>query len=55
MPVPAHRRSTTRGRNRRSHDALKTKSIGVCKSCNAPVMPHRACPTCGSYKNRSVK
>ncbi|MBI2474896.1 50S ribosomal protein L32 [Candidatus Uhrbacteria bacterium] len=50
MPVPAHRKSTTRGRNRRSHDALKSIATGVCKSCNAPKLPHHACQSCGVYK-----
>lgn len=27
----------------------------TCKSCNAPVLPHRACAKCGAYGSRTVK
>ncbi|MEK7634353.1 MAG: 50S ribosomal protein L32 [Patescibacteria group bacterium] len=40
---------------RRSHLALKPSQIYVCSNCKAPVMPHRICITCGSYKGKIVK
>ncbi|MBM5789646.1 50S ribosomal protein L32 [Candidatus Parcubacteria bacterium] len=50
MPVPARRRSESAGKRRRAHNALKPQVTGVCKSCNAPKLPHRACASCGTYK-----
>jgi large subunit ribosomal protein L32 len=28
--------------------------MAVCPSCGAPMIPHRACPSCGMYKGRQV-
>ncbi len=40
---------------RRAHDALQAPQTVSCKNCGEPVMPHRACPSCGQYKGRLVK
>ena len=40
---------------RRAHDALTPPQTVSCKNCGEPVMPHRACPSCGQYKGRLVK
>jgi large subunit ribosomal protein L32 len=46
----------TRGhtRNRRSHHALKTKTLSACPNCGAFIKGHTACATCGFYKGRQV-
>jgi large subunit ribosomal protein L32 len=54
MAVPKRRQSRTRGKKRRSHDALALASPVTCPECGEPRMPHRACPACGSYKGREV-
>lgn len=44
-------------RNRRSHHALKTKTLSLCKEpgCEGIYMQaHRVCPGCGIYKGRQV-
>ena len=53
VPMKHHTKSKV-GR-RRSHLALKPSQIYVCSNCKAPVMPHRICITCGSYKGKIVK
>lgn len=54
MGVPK-KHKTRSGRNqRRSHHALKAKSLAVCKNCESPVMPHLPCKNCGFYKGRKV-
>jgi large subunit ribosomal protein L32 len=53
VPVKHHTKSKV-GR-RRSHLALKPSQIAVCPSCQSPVMPHRMCANCGSYKGSVVK
>ena len=40
--------------NRRSHHALKTPAVAVCKNCGAEHRPHHMCLSCGFYKGRVV-
>lgn len=54
MAVPKQRTSRSRRDRRRSHDALKPKSIVQCNNCGEMRLPHRACPNCGYYKGREV-
>ena len=55
MPLPSFRNSRSKVRRRRSHHALKAMATTTCPKCEAILVPHRACPKCGWYKNRSVK
>ncbi|MCK9230649.1 MAG: 50S ribosomal protein L32 [Syntrophales bacterium] len=54
MPNPVKRHSKSRRNKRRSHDALTVPSIGLCPQCSEPKLPHRVCPSCGSYKGREI-
>ncbi len=55
MPNPKRRHSKTRGRKRRTHDALSTVPAGLCPQCNEAKPPHRVCANCGYYKGRQVR
>lgn len=55
MPNPKRRHSKTRGRKRRTHDALTAVSAGVCPQCRESKAPHRVCSHCGFYKGRQVR
>ena len=52
--VPAHHNSKSKSRRRRANQALKPENIGVCSSCQAPRLPHKACIQCGAY-NAAMK
>lgn len=40
--------------NRRSHHALKARSLAVCKDCNSPKLKHAACMVCGKYNGKVI-
>jgi large subunit ribosomal protein L32 len=52
MAVPKRRQSTTRRDKRRSHDAITLPNTVLCPQCGEPKLPHRVCPSCGTYKGR---
>ncbi|MBI2052516.1 MAG: 50S ribosomal protein L32 [Candidatus Sungbacteria bacterium] len=54
MGVPRHRRTKSKQGQRRSHLALKKKSLSSCAKCGVGILPHMVCYNCGSYKGRQV-
>jgi len=54
MAVPKKRTSSQRRDSRRAHDAIAAPSLNECPQCHSPRLPHRVCPTCGTYKGREV-
>ena len=54
MPVPAKRRSSSKGRRNRSHEALEKVNLIKCPKCGKAIQPHHACLFCGTYKNKEV-
>ena len=40
--------------NRRSHHALKSPSVTLCKDCGNPKSKHVVCGNCGKYKGKVV-
>ncbi|NLM37818.1 MAG: 50S ribosomal protein L32 [Firmicutes bacterium] len=54
MANPRRRHTNTRGRLRRTHWKLDLVSLSRCDQCQAPRLPHHACPSCGSYRGRKV-
>lgn len=53
MAVPKKKISKSRKGMRRSHDAITPPNVILC-ACGEPTLPHRVCPSCGSYKGRQV-
>ena len=54
MAVPKKRTSSTRRDKRRAqHKAAKAR-LNSCPRCHSPRLPHRVCPTCGTYQGREV-
>jgi large subunit ribosomal protein L32 len=54
MAVPKKKTSKSRKNMRRAHDFLTVQSVSSCPQCKSPKLPHRACPTCGTYKGKEV-
>jgi large subunit ribosomal protein L32 len=54
MPVPKRKTSKSRKKKRRTHWKLDERGLAKCPKCNEFVIPHRACPHCGYYKDAKV-
>lgn len=54
MPNPKSRHSKARRDKRRANWKLVPISIGTCPECKEPSMPHRVCPSCGSYHGKKI-
>jgi large subunit ribosomal protein L32 len=54
MPVPKRKTSHSKKNKRRAHDSLTAPSTIACPECGEPMVRHRACPQCGTYRGRQV-
>lgn len=54
MANPKRRHSKARRDRRRAHDFLPRPATSSCAECGEVKLPHRACPSCGSYRGREV-
>jgi large subunit ribosomal protein L32 len=54
MPVPKRKTSKSKRDMRRSHHHLRVATISFCPQCHEPVLPHRVCMNCGTYKGKTV-
>lgn len=55
MGVPKRKKSRSRTRMRKAHQALPGLQTVACPNCGEPSLPHRMCTHCGQYHGRSVK
>lgn len=54
MAVPKKRTSSARRDKRRAQHKAPKASVSRCPRCHSPRLPHRVCPTCGTYAGREV-
>lgn len=55
MPaVPKRKLSKARGRKRHSHWKLEAPRLVTCPDCDAAMLPHQVCPSCGKYRGVQV-
>lgn len=52
--LPKRKTAKARKNKRRSHHALSAPTLVECPQCHSPKLPHRVCPTCGSYAGRDA-
>jgi large subunit ribosomal protein L32 len=56
VAVPKRRKSRSKRNMRRAqHDKVVAPNLVPCPNCGEPLVPHRACASCGHYKGREVK
>jgi large subunit ribosomal protein L32 len=54
MAVPKKRTSSARRDKRRANHRAEKARPSRCPRCHSPRLPHRVCPTCGTYAGREV-
>lgn len=54
MAVPKKRTSSQRRDKRRATHKVSAPRLNRCPQCHSPRLPHRVCPTCGTYAGREV-
>lgn len=54
-PLPKRRHSTRRGGQREAAIKVKLNNLEPCPRCKALKKPHRVCPSCGFYKDLSMR
>jgi len=50
MSVPKKRKTSSKTKKGRSHQALKKINLATCPQCKKAVKKHIACSLCGTYK-----
>jgi large subunit ribosomal protein L32 len=54
MPVPKRKRSRARRDSRFADKGITAQTVSGCKNCQAPVLSHQICLSCGFYKGAKV-
>jgi len=54
MALPKRKKSKSRRDMRRAHQKLAAPNLSTCPQCQEFKLPHRACPSCGTYRGRNV-
>jgi large subunit ribosomal protein L32 len=54
MAVPKKKVSKQRKRKRRTHHKAEVPTLVSCPKCGDPKLPHRVCPSCGTYNGQQV-
>ena len=54
MAVPKKKQGRARTRKRRAQHKAARPRLNECPRCHSQRLPHRVCPTCGTYAGREV-
>ncbi|MBW2602939.1 MAG: 50S ribosomal protein L32 [Deltaproteobacteria bacterium] len=54
MPVPKRKKSKSKRDKRRTHQKISGPNLTSCPQCGDSRLQHHACPSCGTYKGRTV-
>ncbi len=54
MAVPKRKKSKSKRNKRRTHQKVAVPNLTRCPQCGEARLPHHACPSCGTYKGRTI-
>ena len=54
MAVPKRKTSKSQRDKRRANKKNEAPNLTTCPQCGEAMVPHRACPSCGAYRGRSI-
>jgi large subunit ribosomal protein L32 len=54
MANPTHRHSRSRRDKRRANWKLTAPNVALCPQCQEPVLSHRMCTHCGTYRGKKI-
>lgn len=54
MANPTHRHSKARRDKRRANWKGESPNLTQCPECKESKLPHRVCPSCGSYNGHKI-
>jgi large subunit ribosomal protein L32 len=54
VAVPKRKMSRSNTRSRRANWKTTAPALVACPRCREPKLSHVACPTCGTYNDRTV-
>ena len=54
MAVPKRKKSKSKRDKRRTHQKIAGPSVVTCPQCGESTLPHHACPSCGTYRGKTI-
>ena len=54
MAVPKRKKSKSKRDMRRANNKTAAPNLSTCPDCGEATLPHHVCPSCGSYRGRTV-
>jgi large subunit ribosomal protein L32 len=54
MANPTSKHTRSRRDKRRANWKISLPNITLCPECQEPKLPHRICPSCGSYNGKKI-
>jgi large subunit ribosomal protein L32 len=54
MALPKRKKSKSRRDKRRTHQKISAPNLTSCPQCGEARLPHHVCPSCGTYKGRTI-